>query len=389
MKPLRVAVVADLLEERWPSMDLVAEMLVRHVGAGTGFDVATVLVRPDFTRRMTAMPVLASRAGAFVVDRFVNRLWDYPRSLSALVRDFDVFHVVDHSYSQLVHRLPGARTVVTCHDIDTFRSLVAADVEPRSLPFRSMTRHILNGLRKASVVACDSEATRADVIRHDLVPSGRTRVIPNGVDTACSPAPDAADDAAAEALLGSSANAVDLVHVGSVIPRKRIDVLLAVFADVRKACPRARLLRVGGPFTARQRSLAEALDLMRSIVVLPHMSRRVLAAIYRRASLALLVSEREGFGLPVLEAMACGTPMIASDLPVLREVGGTATTYCRVGDVDGWTQAVLRLLDERRRDCPEWQQRIREGVAWAARFTWHEYARRYEDLYRTVAAART
>jgi hypothetical protein len=88
----------------------------------------------------------------------VNRLWDYPRYVANLAGDYDVFHIVDHSYAQLVHRLPMSRTVVTCHDLDTFRSLLHPEEEPRSRPYNVMMRHVLAGLRRAARVTCDTAA---------------------------------------------------------------------------------------------------------------------------------------------------------------------------------------------------------------------------------------
>ena len=132
----------------------------------------------------------------------------------------------------------------------------------------------------------------------------------------------AADRLAAE-LLGPE-ESTDIVHVGSTIPRKRIDVLLRVLASLVPACPRVRLLRVGGPFTPEQFALAASLGVDHRIVHRRISSARPPGVDLRRADAVLLTSEREGFGLPIVEALACGTPVVASDIPVCREVGGDA-----------------------------------------------------------------
>ena len=152
----RVALIADLVEENWPSMDLVADMTLASLRE-EAIDVC--LVRPPMVRRFSGQG--DSRSMRYTADRFVNRLRDYPRALADQGSAFDVFHIVDHSYSQLVHVLPPERTVVTCHDLDTFRSVLEPESEPRSWPFRMMTRRILRGFQKAARVACDSEAHRS------------------------------------------------------------------------------------------------------------------------------------------------------------------------------------------------------------------------------------
>ncbi len=129
-------------------------------------------------------------------------------------------------------------------------------------------------------------------------------------------------DIDAARLLGPRGGFVDLLHVGSTIARKRIDVLLRVFDSLRSAHRQLRLMRVGGPFTAAQQALVRELGLGDAVVVLPALDRSTLASVYRRSALLLMPSEREGFGLPVLEALACGTPVVASDVAALREVGG-------------------------------------------------------------------
>jgi glycosyltransferase involved in cell wall biosynthesis len=199
--------------------------------------------------------------------------------------------------------------------------------------------------------------------------------------------PEPAADVEAARLLGHASRTTDLLHVSSTIARKRIDVLLTIVAAVRKQRPDVRLVRVGGPFTADQRRLARELGIEEAIVVLPFLDRSTLAAVYRRCALVLLPSEREGFGLPVLEALACGTPIVASDIDALREVGGTAVDYCAPEDIDAWTSAVVRVLAERRDDPALWRARRTAGIERAASFSWSHYTSDVVALYRRLAAA--
>jgi glycosyltransferase involved in cell wall biosynthesis len=253
-----------------------------------------------------------------------------------------------------------------------------------------MTQHILNGLRRAAHIACDTAATRAALIERAGIAAERTTVVHNGPHPSCTPAAEPFADAEAGRLLGrvDHSRTTLLLHVGSAIPRKRIDVLLRVVAAVRNADPDVRLIRVGGPLTAAQRALAADLGVSDAIVSLPFLDRATLAAVYRRSALLLLPSDREGFGLPVLEALACGTPVVASDIDALREVGGTAATYCPVGDVDAWRASVAGLLDERRRRPGEWRARRDAGLARATAFSWSHYTREVVGLYRRLGPVR-
>jgi glycosyltransferase involved in cell wall biosynthesis len=257
--------------------------------------------------------------------------------------------------------------------------------ERRSVLFRGLVRHVLSGLRAAARLTCDSEITRAEVLRHELCSPERVVVVPNGVDAVFSPTADPLCDEAAARLLGPrSADAVEILHVGTTVPRKRLDVLLRAFARLRAERPDARLVRVGGPFTAEQEFLVKQLGLEQEVTVLPRVSREVLAAVYRRATLVVLPSEREGFGLPVLEAMASGTPVLASDLAVLRGVGDGAVTYAPVADVRGWESAMVQLLRERQQAPEEWTRRRERGMAQAGKFSWDAYTKRMVDVYREV-----
>jgi glycosyltransferase involved in cell wall biosynthesis len=385
---LRLAVVCDFAEEGWPSMDLFGDMIVNYLAREHAGQVAVTRVCPPFRARLTRWPLVRRHGVARNADRLLNRFWDYPRSLGRLARggQFDLFHIVDHSYSQLAHVLPAGRTVITCHDLDTFRCLLDPEREPRPRWFRAMARRVLSGLQKAATVVCDSEATRQSVRAHDLVPESRLRTVHAGIAPEFQAEPDPAADAEVARLLGPAdpQSPPELLHVGSNIARKRIDVLLETFAAVRLAVPSARLIKIGGALEPDQDRQARALGVADAIVVLPFLDRALLAAIYRRAALLLQPSAAEGFGLPVAEALACGTPVLASDLPVLREVGGEAAVYRAVGDLPAWSAAALDLITERQAQNEAWHARRAAGVARAALFTWPAYARALVGIYKSI-----
>lgn len=382
MRLPRVAVIADFREENWPSMDLVADMLVSHLRQDYSHLFDVKLVCPPMRRRFSSNGDVGSR---FNADRFLNRFWDYPRFLRSVKNQFDLFHLVDHSYGQLLHELPPGRSIVTCHDLDTFQCLLDPVNDPRSLPFRKMMERTLSGFRQAELVTCDSEATRTELLQHELIEPDRTIVVTNGLHPSCSPDPDPVADSEAAKLLGARvAGGVDILHVGSTIPRKRIDLLLRIFAATRERFPNARLLRVGGTFTAEQKQMVERLGLTASILVLPHLERNVLAAIYRRAEVVLLTSEREGFGLPVIEGLACATPVIASDLAVLREVGGDVATYCSVGEIESWRDAIVKLINMKNTSPKAAEAACEAGLKQARKFSWQEHTAKIVSLYQQL-----
>jgi glycosyltransferase involved in cell wall biosynthesis len=380
----RVALVCDLVEENWPSMQLVADMLRQNLEAGYSQQLETTKLCPRM-RRHFAFPLPGPRQFWNNADRLTNRFIDYPLWLRGQRSAFDLYHIVDHSYSQLVHQLPVDRTVVTCHDLDTFRCLLEPSREPRPGWFRAMSRRILSGLQKAAHVVTVSGATRDEILRYGLLPPERITVVHNGVHPACSPVPDPAADAAVSQLLpAKAAGTFWLLHVGSTIPRKRLDVLLRVFAAVRAESPPTRLVRVGGPFTTAQLQLVRDLNIEDSIYVLSGVTPSVLAAVYRRADLLLQTSDSEGFGLPVVEALACGCPVVASDIPVLREVGGSAAAYCPAGDIESWKETIVRLKEEWAADPRAREVRSQQGMVHAARFSWAETANGVARVYDTV-----
>lgn len=349
----RIAVIADFLEEKWPSMDLAAEQLATHLSQRR--DVESVLVRPPLRFARLDRPASA-------LERALGRFVQLPIELATSRIDADYFHIADHSYGHLALLFAHERVGIYCHDIDAYRALLPGSRAPRSRKLLSAL--LLRGLRHAGVVFHSTATVREEILRHDLVPESRLVQAPLGI--------------AEEFLDGAAARPRDrryLLHVGSCTPRKNVELLLRVFAEVRQRVSDLQLVQVGGLWTDAQRAYIEERKLTPYIRQSRGISRAELANLYAEATAVVVPSLYEGFGIPVIEALACGAPVIASDLPVLREVGFEGVRFCSLGNMSDWTDAVDHALVSGARLNVETRDRIR------ARYTWSKQAQIIGDAY--------
>jgi glycosyltransferase involved in cell wall biosynthesis len=373
MSEPRLAVIRDYRSEGWPSMDLCADQLLAHLAVDG--DLTAKDFCPPFRRLVQRLPLVGRRRAAFNFDRLVNRHHFLSTELRRRAAGFDVFHVVDHSYAHVVLSLPSGRAGVYCHDLDAFRCLLEPARDPRPRWFRRLASQTLRGLRAAAVVFHGTSAIREQLLLHDLVDSDRLVQAPYGVASEFTQEGSAAD--CPPQCLPSEPI---LLHVGSHIPRKRVDVLIDVFAAVRARIPEMKLVQVGPTWSLDSASRIDQLGVAESVVQMRGLSRGQLAALYRRATVVVVPSESEGFGLPVIEALACGAPVVASDIPTLREAGGTAAVYCPVGDVPAWAEATLQVVSD---PGTATSKEIRRSHA--RRFSWQEHARVIGDAYHRLA----
>jgi glycosyltransferase involved in cell wall biosynthesis len=251
--------------------------------------------------------------------------------------------------SHFQHALPlGLRgpSVVTIHDLHFEHDPSVMGLLDR-VTFKTV---VPRAVRKADHVLAVSERTKRDIVDLYGVSPDKVTVTPHGVDPAFAP--------------GDGTNDGYLLFVGAVQARK--DPLAALDAADAAGVP----LVVVGP--EKEPELARRLR-ARGADVRGWVEKPELAQLYRRAGALILPSRYEGFGVPVLEAMASGTPVVLSDDEALREVAGEAGVYGELAD------AVRRALAERERYA-------RAGLERAAQFTWEESARRTADVYRQVLA---
>jgi glycosyltransferase involved in cell wall biosynthesis len=259
---------------------------------------------------------------------------------------------------------------VYCHDVDAFRALFEA---PRgSLPHRALARVLLAGMRRARVVFHSTLAVRDEILEHRLVPEERLVHVPYGVASEFRPEQGELD----EPLRGRPPF---LLHVGSLIPRKNPEFLLRLIAAVCQAAPEIEIVQAGGRFTSEQQSFLAKHGIAARVRQFERLGRDALAPYYRAAKAVLLPSTAEGFGLPVIEALACGTPVVASDIPVLAQVGGDAVVLCPIDDLRAWTDALLAVLAGR---GPNREACLRV----AAKYTWAEHANTIVRTYSALAS---
>jgi glycosyltransferase involved in cell wall biosynthesis len=369
-KVVRLGIVRDFRDENWPSMDLCADQLLAHLSKVQ--EIAPSNLETPFKRRFQRFPFLGRMNAAFNADRILNRHLVLPRSIQGRSSEFEFVHIVDHSYAHLVSAIPQGRAGVYCHDLDAFRSILEPNKDPRPRWFRSLARRTLRGLQNAGVVFHSTMEVRRQLIEANLIPSENLIHAPYGVADEFTP--DAVQPV--DAIDPGLPTGTFLLHVGSHSPRKRIDVLLDVFAAVRQRSSGLKLIQVGPPWDQHYVERLSRLGIGQDVFQFSGLKREQLAELYRRAAVVLVPSDAEGFGLPVIEGLACGAIVIASDLPVLREVGGDAVIYRPVANIVAWVDAITRTLTESGFTPPR-DLRLSQ----AARYTWKEHARVIGETY--------
>jgi glycosyltransferase involved in cell wall biosynthesis len=285
---------------------------------------------------------------------------------------------VVHAPSVAVPPRDHARLVVTIHDL-------APLLYPETFPRRGRTFHeqgIRAAARRADLVITVSEAAAAEILEHTSISPRRLRVVPNGVDLV---RPDEATVAATLAR-HSLAGTPYVLWAGSLEPRKNVGVLVSAFARLLAAEPDLphRLVLVGpsGWLDGELLPAADRAALGDRLVRVGLVTEEELRALYAGADLFAFPSIHEGFGLPVLEAMAQGTAVVCSDIPALREVSGGAARLVPAGEIDAWVTALRQLLTR-----PDTRAGLAAGgPRRAARFDWQRSVRATRAVYAEALA---
>jgi glycosyltransferase involved in cell wall biosynthesis len=293
------------------------------------------------------------------------------RSQDHLLPGIDLFHGMDHLLPRLA-RVPG---VFTVYDLTYLLTDTHATLNRLFL-----TLMMPRFLRNADAIIAISESTKRDMLRHYKVDEAKVKVIYGGVTPRFRPAPP---DEITQVRRRHSLPEHFILSVGTIEPRKNLVRLLEAYRSLRDRGNQLGLViagRRGWRCEDFFRRLQE-LGLTDEVILLGAFPDAELPALYSAADVFVFPSLYEGFGLPVLEAMACGTPVIASNTSAILEVvAENGILFNPYDDARGLAEAIAHVLDNAMlRD-----ELCAKGLAQANRFTWQQTAEATLDVYRSV-----
>ncbi|MHB1487032.1 MAG: glycosyltransferase family 4 protein [Acidimicrobiales bacterium] len=339
-------------------------------------DVDLVLVcRSDDAARWRSLAPAAAVRDMVPGHRPLRLAWEQTRLPSLLDSlDVDVHHGPHYTMPE-ASRVPR---VVTIHDL-TFFDHPEWHERSKAVFFR---RAIRVAAAKAEALVCVSRTT-ADHLRATAVPQGPVFVVPHGVDHArfAPDEPQAGADATVLSQLGVRPPYV--VFVGTLEPRKDVPSLVVAFDRMSVAHPGLELVLAGGPGWG-EAAVAEAVATCRrpeAVRTLGYVSDGAVPALLRQAAAVAYPSLEEGFGLPALEALACGAPLVTTSGSAMQEVAEGAALLVAPGDSD----ALAGALDMVVRGDHALAGRRRHGLDIAAAHTWRASAEGHMAAYRAAA----
>ncbi len=313
---------------------------------------------------------------ALLDERWLYRLWyrlRLPLPVQWVTGELDLFHSPDFVLPPVNGRIP---TLLTVHDLSFIHF-------PHVFPERLV--NYLNqvvpwSIGRASHILADSEATRNDLLSIWQVPPEKVTVLYSGVHGRFQPVDDVGQITAVRQKY-SLHNWPYILSVGTLQPRKNYQMLIRAFAPLADKLPH-HLVISGGKGWLYDEMLAEVArqGLTGRVHFIGFVADADLPTLYSEADLFVFPSLYEGFGLPLLEAMGCGTAVITSNSSSLPEVAGDAAHQLPPQDQVAWSEAMDTLLS----DSSQRSQMVQAGFEQVRRFSWQESAHQLLKIYQQV-----
>ena len=280
-----------------------------------------------------------------------------------------------HYTMPLSHPVPN---VVTFHDMIFFTHPNMHTI-PKRIFFPGIVKH---SARKADYIITDSESTRSDAIRLLSIPPDKIETIHLGYQDIFRPLDD--PDLLTTIRQKYHLPQKFILYAGALEPRKNVPMLLTVFEQLAQHQPELHLVLTGGTGWDNQETLAlmNSMHFKDRIIRLGHIDHTDLPAIFNLADVFVYPSLYEGFGLPPLEGMACGTPVITTNISSMPEVVGNTGILVPPNDEGALFRAIQQVLGDK-----HLRQRLQEaGPQRAANFTWKHTAEKTLEIYQRVVS---
>jgi glycosyltransferase involved in cell wall biosynthesis len=371
---MRIAFDGTTLRPGRTGVGYYTEHLLRHAAAQSGDDEIAVISNTPIE---TTVP-LPTRVRSYVSSTWLPRLVWMQASAPRLIRKIgaDVVHFTNG----MVPVASPVPTVVTIHDM-------SLTLLPKFHPTRRvlLNRPFVNlAARRANVIITVSEAAKRDIVRVYGIDGARVHVVHEAAAPMFRVIHDTLELRRVRERYGLAERFI--LYVGTIEPRKNLPLLLEAFAKRRVTGDLPHQLVCAGPYGWLSHDIETLIDRLRvrdAITFTGYVPFADLPAIYNMAELFVFPSVYEGFGLPVIEAMACGTPVITGPVAALTEVAGGATEQVPSLDADtlGDTLVALARSPERREEL------ARRGLLRATAFSWERAAAETLNVYRLAASS--
>ncbi len=372
---MKVALLRVLPQDRFRSIEVYADRLVgglRKLDAD--LEIQEVVVQAwEWNGFDVSMPY-GRRASLRTLGIYLSRWVKYPLALRRV--QADVYHVLDNSYGHLAFFLDRRRTVITSHG-GTPRTW--RDWNPEGPAMWVFDLAFKGTLRAARIIAV-SEYAKAELVEGYGYPTEHVHVVHHGVNPIFRPQSSEIVRGLRGHLLRPGERYL-ILHVGHSARRKNTEVLYEAFGLLRDRGVPARLVRIGGNPTPEQAEIIRRHGIGDFVTHIPHVDNRDLPPYYAAADVFVFPSLYEGFGIPLIEAMACGTPVVCSAWALFHEVCGDAAVFFPARDAQALGDAVTRVLED-----DDLHRTLRErGLERAKKFTWENTAKETLAVYRKLA----
>lgn len=336
-------------------------------------------VRPDWEIVAIAPVPLSrsSRSWQTRLHKYYERFWKFPHTVQKQAAD--IVHIIDHSDGHIAYALKHQPTVITCHDLINYfypQNLQGSVQVPWIS--NALWRRSVHGIKQTDHIIAVSQQTAHDITQILGISPAQITVVPNATAGFYPLFPLEREVLRKHHQL--SPDTTCLLNVGSNHPRKNITTILQVVQHLKTQQIPIQFWKVGEDFTPPQKAWIQAHHLQSSVTYLGKPDQTTLLQLYNTADLLLAPSTHEGFGITLLEAMACGIPVITANTSAMPEVVGDAGVLIDPLNVEAIAAAILHI----RRDDTYRQTLIKKGLERVKAFTWETVGEAIAQIYESL-----